>query len=177
MLCSFCPRTIWATSLGFCRTRPESSAHKSAQSMQVKRSDPQKIFTFSRPEVHLRVEKGATPYKSLRALRARRPPRSARERVSPKSGVCLEVSEGVLQGSFEPRPKMCPKSDLKVSKKTLLDTFKSFLEGPQGHFPRHFRTHPDFWRDSLGHSQGHFGPEGPEDSCRGPASSQLESAL
>ena len=40
------------------------------------------------------------------------------ERVSPKSGVCLGVSEGVLQGSFEPRPKMCPKSDLKVSKKT-----------------------------------------------------------
>ena len=29
------------------------------------------------------------------------------------------VSEGVLQGSFEPRPKMCPKSDFKVSKKTL----------------------------------------------------------
>ena len=30
-------------------------------------------------------------------------------------------------------------------------------------------AHPDFWRHSLGHSQGHFGPEGPEDSCRGPA--------
>ena len=45
------------------------------------------------------------------------------ERVSPKSGVCLEVSEGVLQGSFEPLPKMCPKSDLKVSKKTLFGHF------------------------------------------------------
>ena len=45
------------------------------------------------------------------------------ERVSPKSGVCLGVSEGVLQGSFEPRPKMCPKSDLKVSKKTLFGHF------------------------------------------------------
>ena len=45
------------------------------------------------------------------------------ERVSPKSGVCLGVSEGVLQGSFEPRPKMCPKSDLKVPKKTLLSHF------------------------------------------------------
>ena len=43
-----------------------------------------------------------------------------------------------------------------------MDTFKSLLEGPQGHFSRHFRAHPDFWRHSL----GHFGPE---DSCRGPA--------
>ena len=43
--------------------------------------------------------------------------------MSPKSGVCLGASEGVLQGSFEPRPKMSPKSDLKVSKKTLFGHF------------------------------------------------------
>ena len=28
MLCSSCPPTIWATSLGLCRNRPESSADK-----------------------------------------------------------------------------------------------------------------------------------------------------
>ena len=33
------------------------------------------------------VEKDATPYKSLRALRARSPPRSARESVPEKRGV------------------------------------------------------------------------------------------
>ena len=72
----------------------------------------------------------------MEALRTRRPPTGVfgpfepedpppevPERVTPKSGVCLEVSEGVLQGSFEPRPKMCPKSDLKVSKKTLFGHF------------------------------------------------------
>ena len=84
------------------------------------------------------------------------------ERVSPKSGMCLGVFEGVLQQKVS-------KSDLKVSKKTL---FGHILGGPQGHFPRYFRAHPEFWRHSLGHSQGHFGPEGPEDSCRGLASSQ-----
>ena len=55
------------------------------------------------------VENSPAPYRSLRALRARSPP---------------EVPErGVLQGSFEPQPKMCPKSDLKVSKKTLFGHF------------------------------------------------------
>ena len=92
-------------------------------------------------------EKDATPYKSLRALRARRPPRSAR--VSLKSGVCLEVSEGVLQGSFEPRPKMCP-------------IFKSLLEGPQGHFPRHFRAHRIFGDTLSDTPRGTSGPKGPK---------------
>ena len=46
-----------------------------------------------------------------------------------------------------------------------MDTLKSLLQGPQGNFPRNFRAHPAFWRDSLGHSQGHFryisGPKTP----------------
>ena len=78
---------------------------------------------------------GSIPGLGPQNLRTRRPPRrvfgpfgpevppEVPERMSPKSGVCLGVSEGVHQGSFEPRPKMCPKSDLKVSKKTLFGHF------------------------------------------------------
>ena len=42
----------------------------------------------------------------------------------------------------------------------------SLLEGPEGHFPRQFRAHPNFWRHSLGHPQVHFGPEGPKTPAR-----------
>ena len=36
MLCTFCPPTIWATSLGFCRNRPESSADKMYRACETK---------------------------------------------------------------------------------------------------------------------------------------------
>ena len=48
-------------------------------------------------------------------------------------------------------PKSVPKKSLK---RLFLDTFKSLLEGPQGHFSRRFRAHPDFWRHSLGLGHG-----------------------
>ena len=105
-----------------------------------------------------RVENSPAPYKALRALRARSPPRSARESVPETQGVPGSVwgsAPGIL---WAPSPNVSKK----WLKSVCLDTFKSLLEGPQGHFSRHFRAHPDFWRHSLEHS------------CRGPASSQRE---
>ena len=116
-----------------------------------------------------RFEQDATPYKESSGPSGLKFTHEVPERVSSKSRMSLGVSEGVLQGPFEPWPKKCSKVTLKSLKRHFLDTFKSLLnlEGPQGHFPRRFRAHPDFWRHSLGRSQVHFGPEAPEDSCRG----------
>ena len=67
------------------------------------------------------------------------------------------------------------KSDLKVSKKCLLDTFKSLfgpgLKGSLEHSLRHSQAHPAFRGHSLCHFVGDFGPEGPEDTQ--PGSSRL----
>ena len=101
------------------------------------------------------------------------PPKCPRE--CPRKPVCAWkcLRESLRECSRDPLSPG-PKCVQKVTyKETLLDTFKSLLEGPQGHFSRHFRAHPDFWRHSLGRSQtwGTSGPTGPK-SCRGPASSQ-----
>ena len=101
------------------------------------------------------VEKDATPYRSLRALRARSPPRSARESVPEKRGDTRCAWECLSEGSrdpLSPGPKCVQKVTQKCLKRHFFDTFQSLLEGPQGHFSRHFRAHPDFWRHSLGHS-------------------------
>ena len=47
MLCTFCPLTIWVTSLGFCRNRPESSADK------VHRACESKIRPSKRLELYI----------------------------------------------------------------------------------------------------------------------------
>ena len=93
------------------------------------------------------------------------PPRSARESVPEKQGVLGSVwgsAPGILWGG----------SAQNVSKKWLKsvqkDTFTSLLEGPQGHFSRHFRAHPGFWRHSLGHfGGGTSGPKGSKTPVRG----------
>ena len=50
MLCSFCPPTIWATSLGFCRNRPESSADKMYRACEKKDQTLKRIRTLHFPE-------------------------------------------------------------------------------------------------------------------------------
>ena len=108
------------------------------------------------------------------------------ERVSPKIRVSEELSEGVSRGPLWPRPQECPKGVPRVSpecqkgvrtlRRHSRDTFWTLLgPGPQGpprHSARHSLGHPDFWGHSLGHSGGHFGPEGPEAYCRGLGMSQ-----
>ena len=52
------------------------------------------------------------------------------------------------------------------------DTFWTLWSPGAGGPPRHSLGHLDFRGHSVGHSPGHFGPEGPEASCRGPGMSQ-----
>ena len=46
-------------------------------------------------------------------------------------------------------------------------------EGPPTQSPGHSLGHPDFRGHSVGHFPGHFGPEGPEASCKGSGMSQF----
>ena len=63
--------------------------------------------------------------------------------------------------------KRCPDT-LETLSGHLLDTGMA----PET-LPRHSLVHPDFRGHSLGHSPGHFGPEGPEASCRESGMSQI----
>ena len=105
-----------------------------------------------------RFENSLAPYRSLRAIRARSPPPKCPRECPRKAGCAWECLRECSRDPLRPGPKCVQK----VSKKTLFGQFYVTLEGPQGHFSRHFRAHPGFWRHSLGHSQEHFGPEGPE---------------
>ena len=89
-----------------------------------------------------------------------------------KAGCAWECLRECSRDPLSPGPKMCPKSDLKVSKKTLLS---HFLKGPKGTSPDTF-GHTPIFGDTLSDTlRGTSGPEGPEHSCRGPASSQPQS--
>ena len=46
MLCSKCPRTIWAISLGFCGNRPESSADKMYRACEQQDQNLKRLGTF-----------------------------------------------------------------------------------------------------------------------------------
>ena len=50
MLCTFCPSTIWATFLGFCRNRLESSADEMHRACAKKDLTLKKIRTLHFPE-------------------------------------------------------------------------------------------------------------------------------
>ena len=49
MLCAFCPRTIWATFVGFCRNRPESSPDKVYRACEQKYQILKRIRTSHLP--------------------------------------------------------------------------------------------------------------------------------
>ena len=66
-------------------------------------------------------------------------------------------------------PRECPGQTLSGH---LLDTLGPGPERHPRHSPGHSLGHPDFREHPLGHSPGHFGPEGPEASCRGSGMSQ-----
>ena len=51
MLCTFCAPTIWATSRGFCRNRPESSADKMYRACETKDQTLKKIRTLHFPDL------------------------------------------------------------------------------------------------------------------------------
>ena len=50
MLCSFCPRTIWATSVGFFRNHPESSVDTMYRVCEFKDQTLKKIRTLHFPD-------------------------------------------------------------------------------------------------------------------------------
>ena len=52
MLCAFCPRTISATSLGFCRNRPESSADNMHRARERKDQTLEKTGTLHCPDLN-----------------------------------------------------------------------------------------------------------------------------
>ena len=60
MLCSFCPPTIWATSL---EKSPRIVGGQHVQSMRVKISDPQKTRTLHFPESWAAAEGGGKTYR------------------------------------------------------------------------------------------------------------------
>ena len=66
MFCAFCPQTIWATSVGFCRNRPESSPDKMYRACEPKDQILKKIRTLQSPwivaqEFELEPLTGLTP--------------------------------------------------------------------------------------------------------------------
>ena len=95
-----------------------------------------------------KLEKNATPYRSLRALRL------------PQSD--LKMSKKCLPRHF---------------KVTFWTLFGPGLQGSLEHSLRHSQAHPAFRGHSLGHFGGDFGPEWPEDSCKGSRLSQQKTFL
>ena len=100
MLCSFCPRTIWATSLGFCRNRPESSADN-VQGMWVKRSDPQKDqnFSFSRQNLFSQNKKFPSTMRQCDTTAVR---------IAPLVAVSLVLADGLVSKCKLGRKKAGP---------------------------------------------------------------------
>ena len=96
-----------------------------------------------------------------------------------KSGCPRECPGECLEGPECPKgvPRVSPEfhKGVRTLQRHSRDTFCT-LWGPKGprDTPLDTLGHPDFRGHSLGHSPGHFGPEGPEASCRGLGMSQSE---
>ena len=68
MFCTFCPQTIWATSLGFCRNRPELSADKMYRAYESKDRILKKIRTLYFPDFLDLVSQTPRPRNRVRPL-------------------------------------------------------------------------------------------------------------
>ena len=137
-----------------------SSSYSLGQWPETKITSRLTRFNVAMPEIVVvkesLIETQTAICRSLRALRARNPPKVSKK--SPRASG-LRVSKKSRKES---------KSLKKVSKKTFLTLFWGFLTL--------FETFWTLWARRLGETflrlLGHFGPGGPGDSCKWPFGSQ-----
>ena len=136
MLCTFCPPTIWATSLGFCRNRPESSADNVYRACETKDQTLKKIRTshfpdrpkFSGPDI-FRWGRGL-PHEGVGAK---------------KFGMCLETRE-IKFFWRKGISRRCPKSLRKKSQCSVFGPyFKRNMQALPGGNGRRQEVSGEYW--------------------------------